>query len=65
MKKLGTDDSGVESDAAGLWAWPTNCNSLKPPQWDSAARSQRESSACLRMPAWLFARAVAEKRTNL
>lgn len=35
---------------------PTNCNSLKLSLWDSDARAQRESSACLRMSARLFAR---------
>lgn len=51
-----TDDIRLESAAAGLWAWPTNCNSLKLSLWDSDARAQRESSACLRMSARLFAR---------
>lgn len=33
--------------------------------WESDATTQRESSACLRMSAWLVSRAVAEKRANL
>lgn len=56
-----TDDGRLESAAAGLWAWPTNCNSLKLSLWDSDARAQRESSACLRMSERLFARKKKDK----
>lgn len=60
-----TNDGRAESTPAALWARATNCNSLKLTLWDSDALTQRESSACLRMSARLFARTVAEKRTSL
>lgn len=49
------DDGRLESTEAGLWAWKTNCNSLKLSLWDSDAQAQRELSACLRMSARPFA----------